>query len=147
MDFFDELEQLEGTVDFKSTFFALQVSNQLGVLLDTKGWSMADLAAKMGVSRQYVHQILSGKQNVTLRKLAEVCHALGVDPADLLNKNAQHDFSAIRAVVSIAQTPIKERISSHPSQYSQVASLRFDRESVTSVSDITWHDFALSGNF
>jgi len=90
MDIFDELEQLEDTAEFKATFFALQVSNQLGVLLGRRGWSMSELADRMGVSRQYVDQILSGKQNVTLKELAEVCHALQVDPASLLSKPARH---------------------------------------------------------
>lgn len=100
MDIFDELEQLENTAEFKATFFALQVSNRLGVLLDRKGWSISELAARMGVSRQYVHQILSGKQNVTLKKLAEICHALQVDPASLLSKSAKQPGVSVSGVVS-----------------------------------------------
>ncbi|PRH81978.1 helix-turn-helix domain-containing protein [Arenimonas caeni] len=44
--------------------------------MDRAQLSKADLAAKLGVSRSYITQILSGNRNMTLRTLADISHAI-----------------------------------------------------------------------
>lgn len=46
-------------------------------LMAQRGMSKADLARELNKSRAWVTQLLSGKNNVTIRTLAEVVHALG----------------------------------------------------------------------
>lgn len=49
-----------------------------------RDWSMAEMAAAVGVSRALIAGIERGDRNLTLRVLAKVAVALEVDPADLL---------------------------------------------------------------
>ncbi|MBM3766992.1 MAG: helix-turn-helix transcriptional regulator [Acidobacteria bacterium] len=45
--------------------------------MSEKGMSKADLARELKKSRAWVTQLLSGKNNLTIRTLAEVIHTLG----------------------------------------------------------------------
>lgn len=110
MDFFDELEQLANSSDYTSTRLAFEVSNQLGCILDARGWNQSQLAEKMGVTRQYVNQVLSGRQNVTLKQLGKVCHALEVDPKTLFSARG----SSVTHRYSWKQ-PVEQHVISVPS--------------------------------
>lgn len=89
MDIFDELEGLEATREYACVRLALQISCRLGEILDSKGWTMSRLAKEMGVTRSYIQQVLSARQNVTLKKLAEICFALDVDPLSLFGDSSE----------------------------------------------------------
>lgn len=43
--------------------------------------SKTELAQRMGASKGHVSQVLSGSRNMTLRTLADICHALNLKPA------------------------------------------------------------------
>lgn len=49
-----------------------------------KGWNQRELAERIGVDRNWVSAIESGKQNVSLQTLRKFADALAVDPCDLL---------------------------------------------------------------
>ncbi|MEU3855178.1 helix-turn-helix transcriptional regulator [Streptomyces sp. NPDC029554] len=55
---------------------ARQASSALAGLLAAKGMTRADLAQAMGISPGRISQILSGDENLTLKSLAVVAHAL-----------------------------------------------------------------------
>lgn len=55
----------------------LEATDGLAILMERQGISKADLARRLGRTRGYVTQILSGSRNFTLRTLAEVADALG----------------------------------------------------------------------
>lgn len=44
--------------------------------------SKTELAQRMGASQSYLSQVLSGSRNMTLRTLADICHALALEPDD-----------------------------------------------------------------
>jgi len=46
-------------------------------LMEEQGVNKAELARRLGKSRAWVTQLLSGKANMTMRTFAEVVHALG----------------------------------------------------------------------
>lgn len=46
-------------------------------LMEQQGVTKADLSRKLGKSRAWVTQLLSGKANMTIRTFAEVTHVLG----------------------------------------------------------------------
>lgn len=48
-------------------------------LMTVENVSRADLAKRMKVSRPTITQLLSGERNLTLRTLADIGHALGVE--------------------------------------------------------------------
>ena len=48
-------------------------------LMEAQGVKKAELARRLGKSRAWVTQLLSGKANMTIRTLAEVAYALGAE--------------------------------------------------------------------
>lgn len=52
----------------------------LWTLLLAQGISKSELAERMGTTKGYVSQALSGSRNMTLRTLSDICFAMGVTP-------------------------------------------------------------------
>ena len=48
------------------------------------GWSRRELAEASGVSERFLAQLEAGEGNISLRRFADVAHALGTTPAALL---------------------------------------------------------------
>ena len=51
---------------------------------ERRGWSRRELASASGVSERFLAQLETGDGNISLRRFAEVAHALGTTPAALL---------------------------------------------------------------
>jgi XRE family aerobic/anaerobic benzoate catabolism transcriptional regulator len=51
---------------------------------ERRGWSRRELAAHSGVSERFLAQLETGDGNISLRRFAEVAHALGTTPSVLL---------------------------------------------------------------
>src|SRR5258707_6132206 len=51
---------------------------------ERRGWSRRELAAASGVSERFLAQLETGDGNISLRRFAEVAHALGTNPSALL---------------------------------------------------------------
>lgn len=51
---------------------------------ERRGWSRRELAAASGVSERFLAQLETGDGNISLRRFADVAHALGTTPAALL---------------------------------------------------------------
>lgn len=56
------------------------VTEDLLVILEDMDISKKELARRLGKSRSYVTQILSGSRNMTLGSLSDICFALGFKP-------------------------------------------------------------------
>lgn len=56
------------------------LTEDLLVLLEDKGVTKAELAKKLGKSRSYVTQLLSGSRNMTLGTLSDICYELNAKP-------------------------------------------------------------------
>lgn len=56
------------------------LTEDLLVLLEDKGVTKAELAKKLGKSRSYVTQLLSGSRNMTLGTLSDICYELSAKP-------------------------------------------------------------------
>lgn len=56
------------------------LTEDLLVLLEDKGVTKAELAKKLGKSRSYVTQLLSGNRNMTLGTLSDICYELRAKP-------------------------------------------------------------------
>ncbi len=56
------------------------VTEDLLVLMDSKGVSKAGLAKKLGKSKPHISQLLKGNSNMTLGTFSDICFALGVTP-------------------------------------------------------------------
>ncbi len=51
---------------------------------ERRGWSRRELAGHCGVSKRFLAQLETGDGNISLRRFAEVAHALGTNPSALL---------------------------------------------------------------
>lgn len=56
------------------------VTEDILVLLEDLGVSKNELAERLGKSRSYVTQVLSGTRNMTLGTLSDICFALNAEP-------------------------------------------------------------------
>jgi len=71
------------------------VAEDILIALEDLGVSKKELARRLGKSRSFVTQILSGARNMTLGSLSDICVALGVKPAVSLTieqAEAKEDF-------------------------------------------------------
>ncbi|HEX8693457.1 MAG TPA: helix-turn-helix transcriptional regulator [Longimicrobium sp.] len=67
----------EARREYEQERLVLWTTEQIAGLMEQAGVSRAELARMLGTSRANVTALLSGARNMTLRTLAEVCHALG----------------------------------------------------------------------
>jgi transcriptional regulator with XRE-family HTH domain len=63
--------------EYLREWLIFDLSEQILAILSQEGLSRADLAARLGVSRQYVSKLINRTPNLTLRSLAEIAAALG----------------------------------------------------------------------
>jgi len=59
--------------------FILDVTEEIHLKMEGLGVSRVQLAERMGKSKAYVSQLLSGSRNMTLRSLADISFALGLE--------------------------------------------------------------------
>ena len=73
----DQLDELQADPEFLADDLVMDVCEQICAALDEAGMKRKDLAERLGVSKSAVSQLLSGDQNVSLRRLVEVALAIG----------------------------------------------------------------------
>jgi transcriptional regulator with XRE-family HTH domain len=71
------LDAYENDPDFLTDLALLDITEQIAMRMQQRGVRAAELAQRLGVSRAYVSQMLSGRPNMTVRTLVGVAHALG----------------------------------------------------------------------
>lgn len=64
----------------KQEEFLLDVANALAATLQNEGITKSELAKRLGKTKGFVSQILSGGRNLTLRTIADVADALAAKP-------------------------------------------------------------------
>jgi transcriptional regulator with XRE-family HTH domain len=68
--------------------FILDVTEQVLACMKQNGIAQAELAKRLDRSKAYLSQVLSGSRNMTLRTLADICWALGIEPRVVLESDA-----------------------------------------------------------
>lgn len=58
---------------------------RISELRKAKGISQSDLAARIGISGPYLHQLEKGVRKITMERQKEIADALDVDPRDLVD--------------------------------------------------------------
>jgi transcriptional regulator with XRE-family HTH domain len=71
-------EVLEAQRAYEEELLVGMTIDLVNALVDGSGISQRELAKRLGVSEGRVSQILSGRENVSLRKLADLAWSLGV---------------------------------------------------------------------
>jgi XRE family aerobic/anaerobic benzoate catabolism transcriptional regulator len=67
-----------------SSSYLSSVGSAVRAHRERRGWSRRELAAHSGVSERFLAQLETGDGNISLRRFAEVAHALGTTPSVLL---------------------------------------------------------------
>lgn len=75
------------------------VTEDILVLLEDLHVSKKELARRLGKSRSYVTQILSGARNMTLGSLSDICFALGVKPKVVLPVFSESEADLFRKMI------------------------------------------------
>ena len=77
------LEELTSTpeelLEFQQEKSILHITQRIWDLMEETGVSRAELASRLGKSRSFVSQVLSGRTNMTVRTLSSILTALGRD--------------------------------------------------------------------
>ncbi len=71
------------------------VTEDILVALEDLEISKKELARRLGKSRSYVTQILSGVRNMTLGSLSDICFAIGMTPKVNLSMETTLDISGV----------------------------------------------------
>jgi transcriptional regulator with XRE-family HTH domain len=61
-----------------------EIGRRIRAEIERKGASITVTAELAGITREYLHKVMAGKQALTIPKLYAVADALGVRPTDLL---------------------------------------------------------------
>ena len=56
------------------------ITDEIEMALEDRGWSHKDLAERLGVTPGHVSRLLSGQRNMTMKTLARIGYVLGVHP-------------------------------------------------------------------
>jgi len=71
--------------DYKKLYAAeeltFNVTEDLLIQMEDMEVSKSELAEKLGRTKAYVSQLLSGSRNMTLRTLSDICYALKIKPS------------------------------------------------------------------
>jgi DNA-binding Xre family transcriptional regulator len=77
----------------------LNTTEDLLIAMEERGISKADLAARLSKTKSCISQMLSGKRNMTLRTLSDICFELGIEPHIDLGVGVDECFLAGEAIV------------------------------------------------
>jgi len=76
-DFQQTIERTDAEADLLAEKLLLQITEQISHWMNRNHISNAELAARLGVSRAHITQILNGKPNLSIHKLSKIAVALG----------------------------------------------------------------------
>lgn len=76
----EEMESYEHQRMYAGEELTFDITEDVLIAMEEKGISKTQLAERLGKSKAYVSQILSGARNMTLRTLSDVCFAIGIKP-------------------------------------------------------------------
>ena len=109
----DELSNTEQKF-FNREELIYNVTEDLLVIMEDLGISKKELAKRLGKSKSYVTQILSGSRNMTLRSLSDLCTELGTKAkVSFDNHNLKVDeyrgFNQEWKMYSSIETPVRRQ--------------------------------------
>ena len=82
MDIFDQwlAESGENQRIYSQEELIVDLSDSLHEIMSQKGVTQKEIAKKLGLSKARISKLFSGKSNMTLRTLSDICFALDVKP-------------------------------------------------------------------
>lgn len=103
-DYANSVTPVNGSFRYKRThsdtarrYHDAMLKTRIRELREGKGWTLADLSSRAGISVSYLAEIEKHKKTVNSRRLEQIAKALGVGPHDLLQD--QSDREEVAALV------------------------------------------------
>ncbi|WP_062267061.1 helix-turn-helix transcriptional regulator [Endozoicomonas arenosclerae] len=109
----------------------MNVTEDLLVAMEGSGMTKSDLAKRLGKSKSFVTQILSGARNMTLKTLSDICFVLNIEPNFNLNNSDCHPMSKSGWEDEECFTnvrPLKRKAYSQKQVFQETRDLRFASE-------------------
>lgn len=75
-----EIESIEHKQLYAAEELTFNVTEDILIHMEDHGVSKSDLAGKLGKTKSYISQLLSGSRNITLKTLSDICFALNIKP-------------------------------------------------------------------
>lgn len=97
------IKKYEKDPDFVAEGLAIAIIENALYTMECQGVSRADLAATMGIPKSQVSRIFNAPPNLTLRSIARIALALGVQPQELLDVDALARRAAARIAAEEAE--------------------------------------------
>ncbi len=85
------------------------VTEDILIALEDLGISKKELARRLGKSRSYVTQILSGARNMTLGSLSDICFAIGMTPKVNLSMETTFDILGVSEDIQWTDESVGDR--------------------------------------
>jgi antitoxin component HigA of HigAB toxin-antitoxin module len=87
---------------FAKTELIENTTEDIMLAMDKMGLSKVELSRRLGKSKSYVTQLLSGSRNMTLSSLSDLCFELDIKPEiKILEASEKLDFTNIKSSQSI----------------------------------------------
>lgn len=86
-----------------------EVTEEIWKAMEEAGINKTELANRIGATKGYVSQVLSGSRNMTLRTLSDICFALDKKATIYIEIKTGNDEWQIMRGKRIANTPAKLR--------------------------------------
>lgn len=101
--------------EFHSRLSVLRAQGFLQQILEDNGITQKELAARMGLKKSTVSRLLNSNRNLTIKSLAKVLHAIGMEPlweARFIKGNKYAEETKRRQKMNILQFESSESSSS-----------------------------------
>jgi transcriptional regulator with XRE-family HTH domain len=96
---FDSLLSKEAIPNFQKDVAGkkavIDASSLIFQAMEEKGFNQTELAKYLGVSKGYVSRLIAGNENLTVKNVAMVLHALGKEYNQTIQENKKKQFSTL----------------------------------------------------
>ncbi len=113
------------------------ITDELLIIMEDNGVTKQELARRLGKSRSFVSQILSGRRNMTLGTFSDICFALKFEPKVLLSNMQSHDFELLDIDKAFYLPWVKQwELNQNPQKsFSQLVPVRLNIDTNISAND------------
>ncbi len=80
-------------VDKTKMSFQKMVGESIASIIKKRGLTQKEVAEKLGITAIYLNRMLTGRSNLTLKKIEQIANILGVSPYEFFKVESQPSFS------------------------------------------------------
>lgn len=92
--------------------FSMTLNVQIRSIRQARSMTLADLAAKVGISTPHLSEVERGKKNLNNHLLVRISEALGVEPTELIGGSSNDQFSDLNQKIHELSEQDRQRVES-----------------------------------